>query len=318
LSNGTAVFELESNEVFSDNFENERPLKFSPFANLLMTTNDQSTSVYDTETWSIHVTNAVPMAITCAYSNDARWMATGHKESGLTLWDLGTGKTQKGPDLPFVPNYNNAGLDFSSDNEIIATLGQDSKINLWNLPCQKSPANPKVFPLPFPITPDQSGVNIRYRVEFSADGKTLVVCHGGISGVLKGSVGVFNIDSQSWTEFHMPNLLGLALSANGKMLATGHKPEGLKLWNIDTDPAEILIEEGSRRKWIFDVCLSKDGRTLIGGCSGGILLFYNLVAERSVFKMSVHELMVIDTRFSPDGRILVTTDSAGTIKLWRY
>jgi WD40 repeat protein len=529
LSNGTAVFELESNEVFSDNFENERPLKFSPFANLLMTTNDQSTSVYDTETWSIHVTNAVPMAITCAYSNDARWMATGHKESGLTLWDLGTGKTQKGPDLPFVPNYNNAGLDFSSDNEIIATvsgppwnhkskvefwivptlkpllnltlefdnvttarfspdgnqlltadwngsirvfdikggpqpedtrlvlleenplmkhksvvfdlkfsptdtnsfatvgagivkiwnlvslklvesflgyfpsgetknvdwspdgktvaaqgnshrvnlfkfrpelssideltlgrnafplgisfdsktlvtvsspqgvqfwnisteelkpipsvtfedavqdilpkspsinvpsaisadlqtlavgkldgslliwdgatgkkktnpsphsgksvlaiafspdskifatLGQDSKINLWNLPCQKSPANPKVFPLPFPITPDQSGVKIRYRVEFSADGKTLVVCHGGISGVLKGSAGVFNIDSQSWTELHMPNLQGLALSANGKMLATGHKPEGLKLWNIDTDPAEILIEECMRR-----------------------------------------------------------------------
>jgi WD40 repeat protein len=34
--------------------------------------------------------------------------------------------------------------------------------------------------------------------------------------------------------------------------------------------------------------------------------------------MGAHDLMIIDTRFSPDGRILVTTDVTGTIKLWRY
>jgi len=251
----------------------------------------------------------VPSAI----SPDLQTLATGKWDGSLLIWDGDTGKKKTYPS----PHSGKAvlAIAFSPDSQSLATLGQNSKINLWKLPFQKNHANHEVIPLPFTIAPRKRDEFVRYRVEFSADGRTLAVSQTVRLGVFNVSVGVLNLDSQTWTKIHTPNLLGLALSANGKKLATGHKPEGLKLWN--TDPAEILIEEGRSRNWIFDVCLSRDGRTLIGGCGGGTLLFYNVVAERTAFKMRVHELLVIDTRFSPDGRILVTTDSAGTIKLWR-
>ncbi|MFO1502089.1 MAG: serine/threonine-protein kinase [Verrucomicrobiota bacterium] len=113
---------------------------------------------------------------------------------------------------------------------------------------------------------------------------------------------------------------GLALSANGKLVAMGGPNGRLQLWDLHQQRAV-----GQLRGHALQVCclaFSPDGRVLASGSGGlfapnqaGELKLWNLESRTLITNLFGHSLCINDVGFSYDARFLATAGADQTI-LW--
>src|SRR5205807_48572 len=103
----------------------------------------------------------------------------------------------------------------------------------------------------------------------------------------------------------------LAVSADGKTMASGGRDKIVRLWEVAT--GRPLHELKGHRSTIAGLAFAPDGRTLVsGGFSDRELRVWDLATGRVARKVKGGTPMA----FSPDGKILATEGGLRMILLW--
>lgn len=151
---------------------------------------------------------------------------------------------------------------------------------------------------------------------FSADGRRL----WGASGEpgLFGEVSVWEVSSGSLLTTlrgHKDSLYALALSADGKLLATGGYDQQIILW--DALAGQPLATLSGHSGAVFDLQLRGDGKLLASASADRTVKLWDVAARQRLetFGQSLAELYAV--ALSPDGRRVAAGGVDNRIRLWQ-
>ncbi|MEV6717475.1 helix-turn-helix domain-containing protein [Lentzea sp. NPDC051208] len=120
--------------------------------------------------------------------------------------------------------------------------------------------------------------------------------------------------------WHPAEIIAVAVSPDGKTVATGSDDHNVRLWNV-TDlrkPLNIATLTG-HTETVYSVAFSPDGRTLAtSGFDRDVRLWNitDLQNPKQIATLTGHTENVHSVAFSPDGRTLVSASWDRTIRLW--
>ena len=202
-----------------------------------------------------------------ALSPDGRSLASDVRDSfDVKLWNL---LTRSRTTLTGHSNEVIA-IVFSPDGRILATGSHDQTVRLWDVATHKAVGT---LTNGFPVG----------SIAFSPDGRTLVA---------GGSRHYFRVGGQGGLQFwdvhshraigtvpgNASDIVAVALSASGSLLATGHQDGGVGLWDAQT--RRLLQQFGgpsgeAANKAVNTLAFSPTEALLASGDWGGSIVFYN-------------------------------------------
>ncbi|MDZ7965263.1 MAG: trypsin-like peptidase domain-containing protein [Nostoc sp. DedSLP03] len=106
----------------------------------------------------------------------------------------------------------------------------------------------------------------------------------------------------------------VAISPDGKTLASGSYDNTIKIWNLATGE-QIRILKGHYYS-VNSVAFSLDGKTLASGSEDNTIKIWNLITGQEISTLKGHSDPVYSVAFSPDGRTLASGSSDNSIKIW--
>jgi WD40 repeat protein len=186
----------------------------------LVAANNQLIKIWDITTQQCinQIHNRMDKNDMLALSNDGTLLGATSKTGCATLWDLRTTTCNK---LPQVTSY----LLFSTDNQLIATIGRNHSVHIWN-----QIANSLVTVLPHEqevravcITADSSGV-------YTLSGKNEVALWHPYSGK----------KLYTFPQTDKTTIKNIFLSKDDKVLAGDHTDNVLSWWNMQKIPIQEL------------------------------------------------------------------------------
>ncbi|MBO1350910.1 MAG: trypsin-like peptidase domain-containing protein [Hormoscilla sp. GUM202] len=155
---------------------------------------------------------------------------------------------------------------------------------------------------------------------------------------------------------HSSSVTSVAISPDGKLLASGSWDKTIKIWNLGSgrllrtltghsnlvisvaiSPDGQLLASGSNDKtikiwnlgsgrllrtltgdsdWVWSVAISPDGQLLASGSRDKTIKIWNLGSSRLLRTLTGHSYSVTSVAFSPDGQLLASGSRDDTIKIW--
>ena len=106
----------------------------------------------------------------------------------------------------------------------------------------------------------------------------------------------------------------LAISPDGKILASGSYDDTIKLWELDTGKNLRTLTGHSGD--IEAIAISPDGQILASGGDDGTIKLWNLNTGQEIRTLKGHYNFIRSIAISPDGKILASGSYDDTIKLW--
>jgi WD40 repeat protein len=107
---------------------------------------------------------------------------------------------------------------------------------------------------------------------------------------------------------------GLALSADGQLLASGSYDGPVRLW--ETGSGRLVATLLGHTGGVSGVALSADGRLLASGGEEGTVRLWETSSGRPVATLLGHTGGVWRVALSADGQLLASGSFDGTVKLW--
>jgi WD40 repeat protein len=122
---------------------------------------------------------------------------------------------------------------------------------------------------------------------------------------------------------HADEVMCLAASPDGKLIASGGKDWCIRLWDAATGKEVRRIEAPAGftdPEWdpisIVSLDFSPDGKTLVSGANDTTVRLWDLVTGKELRCLRGHKVRLCAVRFSPDGKLLASGDRDGTLHLW--
>ncbi len=106
---------------------------------------------------------------------------------------------------------------------------------------------------------------------------------------------------------HAGAVSGIALSSDGRYLASGGHDRLIKLWS--TEDGRLFGDLAGHTDVVYDVAFHPDGRLLASASWDGSVRVWDTTTRREVRRLSSHGTSVNRVAFSPDGRLLVSVGS---------
>lgn len=113
---------------------------------------------------------------------------------------------------------------------------------------------------------------------------------------------------------HEGDVVGVAFSRDGALLATAGRDRTARVWDIATGEP-VLILSGHESS-VRDVLFTSDGNHLVSGSSDGTARIWDLASGEAVAVITGHEDRIFDVALSADEALLATASRDGTVKLW--
>lgn len=240
-------------------------------APLLAATFDNTIVLWDAKTGEQtgtleHFTTAEVKAI--AFSPDGKLLAT----SGTDFWYIwDVEKRQqlfKGKTLPY-------GLAFSPDGKTLATANNDGTIELWDVATGNETRHIDVKN------------NVIESICYSSDGKLLVV--GGYQSLpqttgLEASFKIWDVATgkeRAIKAVPITSLEAIALSPDGKILASGSSEKKIRLWNLAAGQADQPL--GDHSSTVIDLAFSADATLLASTGLQEKVRFWDMTTRREFF-----------------------------------
>lgn len=221
-----------------------------------------------------------------AFSADSRFFALGDlKREGLVaLWECkawGASAADRKPFMYLTNGFEAGSLAFSPDGRILAVAGLS-------------------FPPVDPIEP--SGATNRLAFwEFGSWKKLNPLPEAGVGRTEWEAAGT------------------VALSRDGRWLATGHRDGWVRLWDLQRQQLLKMLKLQDTSGWSVDVHFSPDDRWLAAHAISGakVVLFDLADPERPPIPLIRDEPSgVLQLEFAPDNRTLVTGHVNGEVRFW--
>jgi WD40 repeat protein len=235
---------------------------------------------------------------TVAFSPDGKILASAGDDQTIRLWEIATGKEIRKL-LGHEKEVNS--IAFSPDGKVLASGSSDKTIRLWDVGTGKQERQ------------CEGKIGWVGSVVFFPDGKTLV------SGSYEDGIHLWDVSSgKELSKPWLPRtgVLGTALSADGKILATNGKDDlGTSLWEIAT--GTMLRKLQTDRRESEHAVFSPDGTTLATGGMNGPVRTWEVASGKELSRSEGFERGATAMASSPDGKILVTGSLDQRVRLWQ-
>jgi WD40 repeat protein len=138
-----------------------------------------------------------------------------------------------------------------------------------------------------------------------------VVCNDG-----ERRLAVFDLPSKAASKHldHADEVVAVAYSPDGTLLATGSKDRKARLWDVTTGKERAAL--GDHEERVSCVCFSPEGATLVTGSWDGKVRVWDVASRSLRARLDASEEGVSCVAVSPDGRYLLAGTVDGAIKVW--
>ncbi len=250
-----------------------------------------------------------------AFSPDGKIIATADTDGTARFWSVATQREIGRPIR--IGRAKVIDVAFSPDGRLVATADSDGTVRLWRVATRKQ------------VSMIQAGRDRIIGVAFNPSGTLLATASEGGSArlwdVTTGRpVGRPMIPGGGCTRLRngvrreVPCAVeSVAFSPNGRLLATTYAFSA-RLWNVATQqPAGTPIgNDANGDGAVLEVAFSPDSKIIAGVGNGLTRLWSTRTARRIGSGMLSGTTDAYGVAFTPNGKVLVTTDTDGTIKLW--
>ena len=113
---------------------------------------------------------------------------------------------------------------------------------------------------------------------------------------------------------NLNNVNSLAISPDGKTLATGHDDKNIRIW--DLNHRELLIIFAGHTQAIKSVAFSPDGKILATASDDKTIKLWHINTWEEICTLGGHTHTVKSVAFSPDSQMLASGSWDKTIKIW--
>jgi len=235
-----------------------------------------------------------------AFSPDGQILASGSADNRLRLWSAIEGHLL---DLQEVHSDMVTAVDFSPDGAKLVTGSKDNSLCLWEV--RKGSASL--------LRMLQGHTGSVYAVVFSSDGALIA------SGSSDKTVRLWSIDTQE-ESFVLGRITGtilcVAFSPDDTILATGSWGGSIRLWDVAQRKSQRILEGHNDR--VYSLAFSSQtGIFASGSKDTSVRLWTHPEGEQAFSTLRAHTGWVRSVDFSPDGLLLATGGTDGTIYLWR-
>jgi WD40 repeat protein len=235
-----------------------------------------------------------------AFSSRGDLLATAATQGGINIWQVGTTNLVRQITHPGMAKV----LKFSPDGSRLVSLNHVGEVAVWEVNRWAI-----IRQVAGPLGLDEGDG----ALDFSPDGKTLVVGHGD------GKLWVINLDTGR-TRLNIPahpeHITAVAWSPKGPFLASGSGYVGgpIRFWDVDSGKLIGTLEGNT--SWICQLIFSADGRRLYSAGADQTIRIWDVQEKRCLAVLRGSSDEVYGLALSPDGTTLASGSKDGVIAFW--
>jgi WD40 repeat protein len=112
----------------------------------------------------------------------------------------------------------------------------------------------------------------------------------------------------------LSSAMSIAISLDGKILATGDANGKICLWQFTTGQQLVILKGHSG--WIWSIAFSPDGQTIASGSFDASVKLWDATTGQCLTTLQGHTGGVWSVAFSPDGQMLASGSDDTSVRLW--
>jgi eukaryotic-like serine/threonine-protein kinase len=266
---------------------------------------DRTIKVWDATTGqAIHTLVANQYVLAVAFHPDGARLASAGTDSKagdrtITLWDVGTGQA-----IRTFPQGHAKAIDrlaYSPDGKALGSSSRDGTVKLWD-----SDAGSLIR------TWNDHHDGLASEIVFSPNGKTLLSAGGA-----EPTIRIWSVASGQAAGTLNESAEILAISPNGKTLATGSHDGTIKLWELAAGSVVRTLRDHRNVDPITNLAFSSDGKTLASSSyTSQAVTLWNATTGHLLRSLKGHIGPILDIAFSPDGVHLASACNDLTVRIW--